>query len=319
MKCPKCGYLGFETSDRCRNCGYDFSLGVSNTPSGELPLRSARDEGAPLADFDLAAPARADDASGGLDLDRLIGESPAGAPPRRSRTARTPSPDEGGLPLFSAESEADDTPLITVPRPPRPPLAVRRTTPEVPRGRPRSQPAPPKALPDPAAFEPSADDEAAPAPAPVVPRPTRAVSTAPGLLPPASPAARVLAAGLDLVLLGAVQAAVLYFTLAIAGLTAGDLQVLPFAPLAGFFVLLSGSYLVAFTAAGGQTIGKMATGVRVVSEDGGRVTLPAAVLRAFVCLGCVLTAGLAYAPALVGSDRRGLQDRVAGTRVVGAR
>ena len=26
MKCPKCGYLGFETTDRCRNCQYDFSL-----------------------------------------------------------------------------------------------------------------------------------------------------------------------------------------------------------------------------------------------------------------------------------------------------
>ena len=26
MKCPKCNYLGFETGDRCKNCGYDFSL-----------------------------------------------------------------------------------------------------------------------------------------------------------------------------------------------------------------------------------------------------------------------------------------------------
>ena len=26
MKCPKCHYLGFDTGDRCRNCGYDFSL-----------------------------------------------------------------------------------------------------------------------------------------------------------------------------------------------------------------------------------------------------------------------------------------------------
>ena len=24
MKCPKCGYLGFETTDRCRNCRYRF-------------------------------------------------------------------------------------------------------------------------------------------------------------------------------------------------------------------------------------------------------------------------------------------------------
>ena len=26
MKCPKCHYLGFETGDRCKHCGYDFSL-----------------------------------------------------------------------------------------------------------------------------------------------------------------------------------------------------------------------------------------------------------------------------------------------------
>ena len=26
MKCSKCGYLGFETGSRCRNCGYEFSL-----------------------------------------------------------------------------------------------------------------------------------------------------------------------------------------------------------------------------------------------------------------------------------------------------
>jgi uncharacterized OB-fold protein len=26
MKCSKCGYVGFETADRCRYCGYEFSL-----------------------------------------------------------------------------------------------------------------------------------------------------------------------------------------------------------------------------------------------------------------------------------------------------
>ena len=26
MKCPKCLYIGFETGERCKNCGYDFSL-----------------------------------------------------------------------------------------------------------------------------------------------------------------------------------------------------------------------------------------------------------------------------------------------------
>ena len=39
MKCPKCDYLGFETGDRCRNCGYDFSLfsvAESGAPDDEI-------------------------------------------------------------------------------------------------------------------------------------------------------------------------------------------------------------------------------------------------------------------------------------------
>ena len=38
MKCPKCGYLGFESVDRCRNCGYDFSLTTADLL--ELPLKT---------------------------------------------------------------------------------------------------------------------------------------------------------------------------------------------------------------------------------------------------------------------------------------
>src|SRR4030095_10050339 len=44
MKCPKCHYLGFETGDRCKNCGYDFSL---------LPLADTPASGAPDLDADL--------------------------------------------------------------------------------------------------------------------------------------------------------------------------------------------------------------------------------------------------------------------------
>ena len=39
MKCPKCEYLGFETGDRCKNCGYDFSLSAVAPQEPELPLR----------------------------------------------------------------------------------------------------------------------------------------------------------------------------------------------------------------------------------------------------------------------------------------
>ena len=39
MKCPKCGYLGFEDVERCRNCGYDFSF-TSPPDFPELSLKS---------------------------------------------------------------------------------------------------------------------------------------------------------------------------------------------------------------------------------------------------------------------------------------
>ena len=41
MKCPKCSYLGFETGDRCKNCGYDFSLLAAppHAPDADLKLQ----------------------------------------------------------------------------------------------------------------------------------------------------------------------------------------------------------------------------------------------------------------------------------------
>ena len=57
MKCPKCGYLGFETGDRCRNCGYDFSLAAPVAEAArELPLNVRDGSVAPMADLDLDWP-----------------------------------------------------------------------------------------------------------------------------------------------------------------------------------------------------------------------------------------------------------------------
>ena len=283
MKCPKCGYLGFETSERCRNCGYDFSLAAPAVSVLDLTLRPADAAEAPLADLELAprsVPPRAGegvpdphDVSGGAE-DRAASTP---RPPSRSHRAR-PTPGDG-LPLFAPEAPLDDAPLITTPRPARPPLAVRRTTPEVARSRPRATPPP---------------------------RPA-------GLL------ARVLALAIDALLLGGIHAAVVYFTLAVAGLSLEQLGLLPLAPLAGFAVILSGGYLVGFIAASGQTIGKMAAGIRVIGDDGARVDVPGAVLRAVGCFLSVLSAGLGYLPAFLGAERRALQDRLSGTRVVRAR
>ena len=102
MKCPKCGYLGFESGDRCRNCGYEFSLSVGKSDPLDQPLDLGPDESRPP-----------------LDLDRIIG-APEPAQPE-------------DLPLFTRE----DAPLITGPLRPRAPLGVRRATPEIPRARAR--------------------------------------------------------------------------------------------------------------------------------------------------------------------------------------
>ena len=81
MKCPKCGYLGFETTDRCRNCQYDFSLAPFSADP-ELALQSAADRRAESGDdFELPAIKRHTDSlsAHALDLDRLFGEEDAGA------------------------------------------------------------------------------------------------------------------------------------------------------------------------------------------------------------------------------------------------
>ena len=53
MKCPKCQYITFDQGDRCRNCGYDFSLTVDE-PELDLPIKTGDEALGPLADFDLS-------------------------------------------------------------------------------------------------------------------------------------------------------------------------------------------------------------------------------------------------------------------------
>src|SRR5438094_4663842 len=143
MKCPKCGYLGFESVDRCRNCGYDFSLTptadllelplkitsvtpVTPVPSVTSPTSTAGEpERPPLDDLSFL------DAAIPSEPVRLAGTA---KPDVRRAAVAAPAPASASaeLPLFGA-AIPDDLPLITRPSPPRPPLAVRRATPEVPR------------------------------------------------------------------------------------------------------------------------------------------------------------------------------------------
>jgi uncharacterized RDD family membrane protein YckC len=283
MKCPKCGYLGFEDADRCRNCGYDFALGRA-VELPELSIRPAgRDDITPLDDLALEAKV-----------------------PSRQATPE--------LPLFGAEP-VDDQPLITKPSPPRAPLAVRRATPEIPRLKPEPRPAAPML--DLAADEAESDPLRSLTAQVTRHTPPTPLPTGSGL-PAAGIGARFLAAAIDVTVLAAVDLAVVYFTLQICGLTVDEFAIVPKVPLVAFLLVLNGGYFVAFTA-GGQTLGKMATGIRVVpNEPSGSVDLPHSIVRTAIWAILAIPAGLGLLTALLTRDRRALHDRCAGTRVVRA-
>jgi uncharacterized RDD family membrane protein YckC len=95
-----------------------------------------------------------------------------------------------------------------------------------------------------------------------------------------------------------------------------ELNLLPKAPLAGFLLVQNIGYLVAFTA-GGQTLGKMAAGIRVVpSDSNAAIDLGRACVRTLFWIVLAVPAGLGFLTAIMSQDHRGLHDRLAGTRVV---
>lgn len=296
MKCPKCGYLGFETVDRCRNCGYDFSLTPAPVP--DLPIRSTNSD-RPLSVEDL--PLTPADHRGSADRLRS-GNAP------RAASLREPSAE---LPLFGSRTN-DDTPLITHVSPPRTPLGVRRATPEVPRLRTEARPslldqAEPDVDEAPTRWRPSA-------PAPAARPPAASVLQLEG----ASLVARAGAGIIDLLVLLLVDAVVVYFTLQICGLTVGEIALLPMTPLVTFLVIQDLGYFAAFTA-GGQTLGKMVTGIQVIAEGSDRApALSSALLRTGLWLLLALPAGLGLVTVLLDAEKRGLHDRFARTRVVRA-
>ena len=160
VKCPKCNYLGFETGDRCKNCGYDFSLisepEISIDPDLDIDLALR------ASDDTLPATVQWDDKFEHMDADALaetaaLAESPAtreiadpDPEPLRDRAVALEPAEAGPTPVstagcrrFGAASLFDDSdePLIKLPAAPRAPLAVRRT-PETPRLRAVPRPVP---------------------------------------------------------------------------------------------------------------------------------------------------------------------------------
>jgi uncharacterized RDD family membrane protein YckC len=320
MKCPKCQYIGFDHGDRCRNCGYEFSLSI-DVAALDLPIQTGDEPEGPLTDLsltDLDSALTEPPPSPPVSGDPAHGHAPAPGPDRRAAAAARRHTTAGlELPLFRDRQTAEDAPLVAPPAVPRAPLAVRRAAPVTPRTRERDE-------------APELDLGLEELPRPVTP----SARLAPGAVRPARPAAleptradaagagaRLLAAAIDALIVGGLTFVVLHFTLQMTRLDFGHLHLLPKVPLITFLLLLNGGYFVAFTAAGGQTIGKMAAGIRVVPVDPGaralqRVPLGHAVVRVAGYAVSLLPAGLGYLPALVGQDRRAIHDRLADTRVI---
>jgi uncharacterized RDD family membrane protein YckC len=281
-KCPKCQYFSFDSGDRCRNCGYDFSLAL-DLPPEDLPIRGDDQPIGPLDDLTLT--------------------------------------DDTNLPLFAPGGDPD-APLVTPTATPRAPLSVRRAAPTTTRParprRERSEPTPEPRLALDTAEMPIVEQEPEAVETPDAPS---APNTA-AFTQSAGTGARLGAGAIDLTLLAGLDVMVLYFTLKVLDLTFGDLMLLPWAPLLSFFALLDGGYLAIFVAAGGQTIGKMAAGIRVVPADPAappseRVTFGHAIVRTVAFFVSLALIGLGLLPALFG-ERRGLHDRLADTRVIKA-
>ena len=363
MKCPKCHYLGFETGDRCKNCGYDFSLlSAAELQPADYDIHPAAIDDVPVhivehivRDDDpwlgteaqpeeprIELATRFPETEGTIEPvpDLPLAPPVTDAPPPPSTFAETPvditvapkpivpflsampvqppaASSDRVLPLFKRGQEHDDEPLIKMPAAPRPPLAVRRT-PDTPRlrpvpPRPFSRPAAPPALQFPdegvaRAVGRTLPQEPPSAPVPPVLAPTSVVDSI-------QPVARVAAALIDGAILLGIHAAVVYFTVRMAGLSMEEWTTLPVAPLATFLALLTVSYLCAFTAVGGQTIGKMALGTCVVDDDGRPVDAARALRRTSAVMVSFLFFGIGFIPALFG-EHRALHDRYARTRVV---
>ena len=307
MKCPKCQYISFESSNRCRNCGYEFSLAV-DAAGFEIPIQTGDEAIGPLSDFALERP----------QPPRSEGASvspPAAGPADFGPTPPRPITSSFDLPLFKERRRDDDAPLVGQ-AVPRAPLAVRRSSPT------------PRAVTRSTVEEPELDLEV------VVPPGSRTAPRASHATPPAAAPAedddvdsriapwgpRLLAAALDALVLGSIGLAVLYLTLKVCGLQLARAAAIPPVPFVAFLLMIAGGYLTLFTAAGGQTIGKMAAGIRVVGVDVDRLRVPLgnSVRRAIAYLASALPGGVGFLPALLGADRRALHDRLADTRVVKA-
>ena len=355
MRCPKCHYLSFEPEARCRNCGHSLEFEDAD-PTGpaaaieqpvDLSLQPpAPHEPARLRDAGAVTPVVSDRGGGPFD-DMGAATPPAAIPPdsprlhrpapvpppaaRRKeappRTVATPQTTE--LPLFmkglsvpETDNDLLDAPLVKLPAEPRTPLAVRMSAPDSIAGRARpTHHEPPRKL---GTLDRDLLDDLQ-----RLERFEQRHSTGAAVADPhgaadddlPEPVTRLTAAAIDAALLAVVLAGVLWVTLRWCDLPLAAATILPVLPTSAFLALIVVGYLLLFTAAGGQTIGKMLMHLRVVNDaDGGvgdAVSVGQAFYRACAAVPSVIVLGAGFLPGLVG-ERRAVHDRLAGTRVVRA-
>jgi uncharacterized RDD family membrane protein YckC len=345
MKCPKCHYLSFEPEPRCKHCGYDFSLAEPDLTIRSHGADEDDDDRAPLADFRLrdtdvsrSAPVTLGPMRGATGAQPFAAvssmamtlEAPAPEPDFPSEpfvTKPSSAPVTTELPLFvkglaAAEAAAaaatePDAPLVKVPVAPRPPLAVRRQAPDP--GR--------VGTPGPAAVKPARklgpfdhdlleDLQRIEAKAAGRPLPGRSAGEG-----GQNAGRRLIAGAIDLTFLAGLVATVVWFTLRQCDLSFAQARLLPVVPMALFLALIVVGYLLLFTAASGQTIGKMWLGLRVIGGPENVATEPPtlrqATYRSILTLPSVLMLGVGFLPALVGQGLA-VHDRLTHTRVIRA-
>jgi uncharacterized RDD family membrane protein YckC len=359
MRCPKCHYLSFEPEARCRNCGYDLAISDDDLVI-KVPGEHDDSEG-PLADFDLRTPAipapfaplapvaPAATRSSRAPLAPLAPLAPRAPQASQTRPAAPPAPTLGPIhPVSAAEARSGvsvvpapraarppsttaelplfmrglpeaglepDTPLVPFPAMPRAPLAVRRRSID-----PENDPvrADRSSIPDMAAH---IDSVWAPLATPLPVDPSPAEESRTDRVDHVGMLARAAAGTIDLCLLGGINFVVAWLTVRLCAVTLGQVLTLPIVPLVAFFLLVDVGYLFLFTATTGQTLGKMAAGIRVVAQgpDAGLEPLSVrqAIVRSFATVPSVVAFGAGFLPA-IGGEGLAVHDRLAHTRVVRA-
>ena len=287
MRCPKCHHIAFQDVSECPSCGStlrgDSPLG---RPDADLDLSTEDGPLGPLRDFSLQNP------TASTPMARV---APRRASPARARRAP--------LPLFTFAGQAWSGRAVARPSAQRP-LSVRRQTPEAPKFRVSTARAPARELA--LRFEVSESDAKGDSSGADAARVAHAVKPV---------RLRLTAGMLDMLLLLGIDAAIVYLTSRLAGLPLTGVDQLALLPLLTFLLLLNGGYVVALTVLGGQTVGKMAVGLRVEATNGSPVTLGRALGRTAAYAVSVLPGGLGFIWLLLGRGRA-LHDVLADTRVV---